>query len=117
MESELLERLRDSKKILRWLDKGKVVLLNYAPRLEDMWGSGGITPHILNLDARYRIVVSFTPWPLSLLEELENRRPGGPQNRSGRCGENKNLLSLPRSETHFLGRVATVPIELSRFLH
>ena len=33
-----------------------------------------------------------------------NRRLGGPQGRSGSFGEKKNLLSLPRNESQFVGR-------------
>jgi len=33
-------------------------------RHEDVWGSGGIAPRILNLCIRWRWVVSFTPRPL-----------------------------------------------------
>jgi hypothetical protein len=47
------------------LNKGKYVpMLNLAPRHGDVWGSGGIAPHILNLGARWRWVVSFTHQPL-----------------------------------------------------
>jgi hypothetical protein len=43
-------------------DKGKVVpMLNWAPCYENVWGSGGIAPHILNHGTRWRWVVSFTP--------------------------------------------------------
>jgi len=42
--------------------KGKVVLvLNWAPRHEDKWGSGGIAPHIPNLRTDWRLGVSSTP--------------------------------------------------------
>jgi hypothetical protein len=35
--------------------KGKVVLvLNQGPRLEDVWGSGGITLGVLKLETRWR---------------------------------------------------------------
>jgi hypothetical protein len=66
------------------------------------WESGGIAPRILDLDTRWRLVVSFTPHPLyphgnSLLYPLD-RRLGGLQSRSGRCGEDKNSQPLPRQE-------------------
>jgi len=34
-------------------------LINQAAHHEDIWGSGGITPHILNLDTRWRWLVWF----------------------------------------------------------
>jgi len=37
---------------------------NQAQRLEDVWGSEGITPCILNHDTRWKCVVSFMPWAL-----------------------------------------------------
>jgi hypothetical protein len=40
------------------------------------------------------------------------RRLGGPQSRSGRYGEEKNLLPLPRIETRLLGRLGAIPTEL-----
>jgi len=46
------------------LGKGKVPVLNKAPCREDVSGSGGIVPRILNLGARWRRVVSFAPRPL-----------------------------------------------------
>jgi hypothetical protein len=53
---------------------------------------------ILDLDTRWRWVVSFSPRPLhprgkSPPHELD-RRLSGPKYRSGRCGEKKNLLTL-----------------------
>jgi hypothetical protein len=61
-----------------------------------MWGSGGIAPPFLisALDGR--------EWPASRPGRIAsgetapgthplNRRLGGPQSRSGRCGEEKNL--------------------------
>jgi len=39
-------------------------MLNYVPRHEDVWVSGGITPRILNLSTRWTWVVSITPLPL-----------------------------------------------------
>jgi len=35
-----------------------------TPRYEDVLGSGGVAPRILNLAARWRRVVSYTPRPL-----------------------------------------------------
>jgi len=39
-------------------------ILNQAPPHEDVCGSGGIAPRILNISARWRWVISFTPRPL-----------------------------------------------------
>jgi hypothetical protein len=66
------------------------------------WRSGSIAPHILDLGNNWRWVVSFTPQLLypqgkSLWYPLD-RRLGGPQNRSGRGGEEKNSYSLPGLE-------------------
>jgi hypothetical protein len=41
-------------------------VLNYAPCHEDALGSGGIVPSILNLDTKWRRVVSLTLRPLYL---------------------------------------------------
>jgi hypothetical protein len=38
--------------------------LDYAPHNEDVWGNGGIIPHILNLGTRRRYAVSFITLPL-----------------------------------------------------
>jgi hypothetical protein len=66
-----------------WLEakcKGKVItVLNYAPRHEDLSGSGGIAPRILNLGTRWRRVVSFT------------LRPIYPQGRSSRYPLDRRL--------------------------
>jgi hypothetical protein len=37
---------------------------DWVPRHEGVWGSGGISPTILDLGTRWRWVVSFTPRPL-----------------------------------------------------
>jgi hypothetical protein len=56
-------------------------------------------------------VVSFTPRPLYPQYTLD-RRLGGPQIRSGRCGEQKTLFLLPENRTRALPCVAVL-IELS----
>jgi hypothetical protein len=51
---------------------------------------------VLDLGIRLRGMVSFTPRPLYLRRSPQyplERRLGGPQGRSGRCGEEKNLAS------------------------
>jgi hypothetical protein len=65
-------------------------------------GSGGLAPPILDLDTRWRLVVSFTPLPLysegkSHLYPVD-RGLGGPQSRSGRGGEEKNYQPPPGIE-------------------
>jgi hypothetical protein len=62
--------------------------------IKTYWGSGGIAPRILVLGTRWRRVISFTPRTLypqeKSLRYALDRRLGGPQNRSGRGGEEKN---------------------------
>jgi hypothetical protein len=62
------------------------------------WGSGGITPRILDLGASWRLVISFTPLPLypqgKRLWYPLARRLGEPQSRSGRSGVEKNSQPL-----------------------
>jgi hypothetical protein len=66
------------------------------------WGSGDITPHILDICTRLRWVVSFTPRPLYSQGKGPwcplDKRLGGPQSRSGRGGKKKN--SQPRRESN-----------------
>jgi hypothetical protein len=53
---------------------------------------------ILYVDTRRKWVVSFPPLPLYLRENLHlfplDRRLGGPQSLSGRCGKEKNFASV-----------------------
>jgi hypothetical protein len=75
------------------------------------WGSGGIEPCILDLGARWRWVVSFTSRPLLYSQGNSpwyplDRKLGGPQNRSGRGGEEKNSQPLPRLEPQIMQPVA-----------
>jgi hypothetical protein len=60
---------------------------------------------VLDFDTRW--VVSFAPWPLyprvKSPRYLLDMRLGGPQRRSGRCEENKNILPLLKMEPRFLG--------------
>jgi hypothetical protein len=62
------------------------------------WGSGDITPCILDLSTRWRRVFSFTPLPLYPQGKSPwyplDRRLGGPQSWSGCSGEEKNSQSL-----------------------
>lgn len=53
-------------------NKGTVVhVLDYAPRLQEVGGSGGTVPHILHLDINFKRVVSFKP---GLLHPLRRSR-------------------------------------------
>jgi hypothetical protein len=70
-------------------------LTNQSLRHEDVWGSECIDPRILDLGTSWTRVVSFTPRPLypqgkSPRHPL-NRRRNGPQRRSGRCRDEKDL--------------------------
>jgi hypothetical protein len=62
------------------------------------WGSGGITPRILDLCAIWKWVVSFTPRQLYPQGKSPwyplDRSLGGPQSRFGRGGEEKNSQLL-----------------------
>jgi hypothetical protein len=88
-------------------------------------GSGGIAPHILNLDTRWRWVVSFTTRPLNLGERRRyalDKRLGGPQSRSGRGGEGKKCLLCPCRESNLgpdptmLAGLLKINIDLTRQL-
>jgi hypothetical protein len=63
-----------------------------TPCHEDVWGSWGLAPHSLHLSTRWKWVVSFTPRWKSPRYVLDGRL-GGPQSRSGRGGEEKNIPS------------------------
>jgi hypothetical protein len=45
-------------------------LRNYAQRLEDVWGSEGIAPRVLNIRTRWKWVVRITPQPYSPKERV-----------------------------------------------
>jgi len=64
-------------------------VLNYLPHYEDMWGSGGIATHILNLSTRWSWVDSFMPWLFCPWYPLY-RGLGGPQSQYGCSGKEKN---------------------------
>jgi hypothetical protein len=70
------------------------------------WRHGSI---IVDLDTNWSWVVSYTPRPLYLRGKWPryplDRRLDGPQNRPGRCGEEKNL-ALPKNQTRVLQPVA-----------
>jgi hypothetical protein len=78
------------------------------------WESRGMTPHIFKLGTRWRRVVNITPWSLNpekLPQYQLNRRLVGPNSRSGRFGEDKNLLHPAGFESRV---VQSVPTRLSR---
>jgi hypothetical protein len=85
--------------------KGKVVavpLLTKHHALKVHWGSGGISPRILDLSTRQKQVVSFTPWPLYPQRKSPwyplDRRLGGPHSWSGHGGEGINSYPLSGPE-------------------
>jgi hypothetical protein len=100
-------------------DKGKMVpVLNCAVCHEDVLKSGGIASEFLasSLDGcgwsasrlgRFILQGKNPRYPL-------DRRLGGPQSRSGRCGLEKNLLPLPGIEPQISSRLASIP-SLYRF--
>jgi hypothetical protein len=79
-----------------------------------VWWNGCIDPHFLDLGTSWRGVVSFTPLPLNPGGSPPctlDRRLDGPQNRSGRRGEEKILdrtrtrTPTPRSSSQSLYRL------------
>jgi hypothetical protein len=94
---------------------------NWAPRHEDVLGSGGISPRILDLGTRWRWVVGFTP-RAALPTGKEplvpvSRRLGGLQSRSGRDGEEKVSQPLPGLESPIIQPVVQrCTTEISRLL-
>jgi len=83
----LLSSTKIHKKVNLSLSSTKYYAMNTYP------GSGGITPRVLNLGARWRLVVSFTSRPLHPLGKNARYpfdwRLGGPQSRCGRGVEKK----------------------------
>jgi hypothetical protein len=76
---------------------------------------------ILDLGTRWRRMVTFTPWPLYPRRNRSrcplNRRLGGLQSRSGRCGGRK-ILTLPGFERGTSRPYSSAILtELSRFLN
>jgi hypothetical protein len=82
----------------RDLVKSEVVRVNNEGVNYDAWRTGGVDPRIVNLDARLRLVISFTLRPLyyrrKIVRCLFFGRFGGYKSRSGRCGEKINLSSI-----------------------
>jgi hypothetical protein len=79
--------------------KLSLCLTNKTLRHEDVWGSGDIAPSFLTSapdggEWSASCLCRFTPPPPGGGESPRYpfyRRLGGPQRRSGRCGEEKNL--------------------------
>jgi hypothetical protein len=89
--------------------------------MKAFWGSGGIAPRILDIKTRWKWVTIFTPRPLYLQGKSPwhplDRRLGGPQNRSGRGGKEKNSQPLSRLEPPIIQPLAQrYTTELSRLL-
>jgi hypothetical protein len=85
------------------------------------WGSGGIAPRILDLETRWRWVLSFTRRPLYFQGKGHwypmDTRLGGPQSRSRRGGEEKNSQCLLGLEPPTFQPVAqSYTTELTRLL-
>jgi hypothetical protein len=77
--------------------KGKLFLCssNWTLRDGDVWGSGCIDPHILDLGVRWRWVVSFTPRPLYPQGNIPVFKVQGldeTHNQSGRCGMERSFV-------------------------
>jgi hypothetical protein len=87
--------------ISKYKVKFSLCLANYHT-MKTYWGSEGIAPSILNLNTRWRWVVSFTPRPLYLRGKSTRyplvRRLGGSQSRSGRGGEEEKSNNCPCRE-------------------
>jgi hypothetical protein len=86
-----------------WDTRDSVVKLTWSyrlslSRLEGISGSTSIVPLILTLNAGWNCVVHLTLRRIYPRHAL-NRRLGGPQSQSGRFEGDKNLLSLPGTET------------------
>jgi hypothetical protein len=90
---------------------------------EDVWGSGGIDPHIVDLGIGWRWVVSFTPlllYPRGKSPLVpSDRRLGGP--RAGLDDvEKRKFLTVPGLELRPLGlpthSAVAIPTALSQLL-
>jgi hypothetical protein len=81
--------------------KVNMSILNQVSHHEDAWGSGGIAPRTPNLGNRWMRLVSFTPRPPYSQGKSPqyplDRWLGGPQSRSGRGNEEKEIPFPPLS--------------------
>jgi hypothetical protein len=98
--------------------KGKKVKLSLCltkhHAMKTYWGSGGISPRILEFGTRWKWVVSFTPWSLypqgkSPCFPLDSS-VGGPQSCSGCGDEEKNSQPPPGIEPWNPNRPARSPV-------
>jgi hypothetical protein len=84
----------------------KINLLRGVQQHEDIWGSGGTAPSIINIDTNWWGAMSFTPRPLyrrvNSIRYALKRKLTVSQSRSGQLTEDKKLLSLPDIETRFI---------------
>jgi hypothetical protein len=69
------------------------------------YGSGGIAPPFLTSALDGGEWLASRPCPFTP-QYILDRRLGGPESRSGRYGEEKNLLFVPGIEIQFLGHQA-----------
>jgi hypothetical protein len=76
-----------------------------ALRSEGVWGSGCIDPLVGAEWSASRPRVKSPLYPL-------DRTLGGPQKRSGRCAEEKNVLPLPGIKPTFLITISRSPITM-----
>jgi hypothetical protein len=118
-ESAGKSRILDAASRFRKREKGKCKVIpvsKYAPRHEDVWGSGRIAPCIFDFSTRWRSVVSFTLQPPYLRRNRPqyplSRRLGGPQSRPGRGGVCPCRDSNPY---HPFRSLVTILTELPRF--
>jgi hypothetical protein len=88
--------------------------LDYVWKSADVWGSGGIAPHFLNIGTRWRSVVSFMPQPLHFQGKASltslDRRLIESQIWS-RCGRKKSTHS--RNETLVIQHLALTLYRMS----
>jgi hypothetical protein len=112
-KNTILRTSRETEKIVL---KVKLSLcFNWAPRHEDVLGSGGTELHsFFDLGIRLSWVVSFTPRPLYPQGKSPwyplDRRLGGPQSRSGCGGGEKNSQLPPGIEPQNHDRPARGPV-------
>jgi hypothetical protein len=87
----------------RTLVKSEVVRVHNEGLNHDVWGTGGVDPHNVNLDARWRLVITFTLRPLyprrKICRCLFCRWFGEYKSRSWRCGEKINLFPIGKWST------------------
>jgi hypothetical protein len=93
--------------------------MNQVSRHENVWESGGIVPLFLTSELDAGELSDSRPGCFAFLERtsLDKRTGclGGPQSRSGRCGEEKNRFHMPGIEPRLSSPYpVAIPTELSR---